>query len=106
MKELEDMSPAELDELMQNAAKAKAEAEKRHKKECKAAVQKVLAEYGYSIDELYPRLSSGGPKSKQSKGEAKFKNPETGEIWTGQGRRPKWLVEAEEAGHSREEFRV
>lgn len=102
MKELENMTPAELDELMQSAAKAKAEAEKRHRKECKAAVQKVLSEYGYTIDELYPRLGDGS----KSKGEAKFRDPETGEEWTGQGRRPSWLVDAEKAGRSREEFRV
>jgi len=105
MKNLQDMTPAELDGLIQDANKLKADAEKRQKKECKAAVEKVLSEYGYSLEDVYPRLAGGGKKPKP-KGEAKFRNPETGEEWTGQGRRPKWLVEAEKAGKSRDDFAV
>lgn len=101
MKNLEDMTPAELDSLIKDADKLKADAEKRQKKECKAAVARVLSEYGYSIDDIYPQRATA---AKKAKGEAKFRNPETGEEWAGQGRRPKWLVAAEKAGRSREEF--
>ena len=34
----------------------------------------------------------------------KYRNPETGETWSGRGRMPKWLGLAEQQGRSREEF--
>ncbi len=35
---------------------------------------------------------------------AKYRNPETGETWSGRGRMPKWLALAEGHGRSRDEF--
>lgn len=105
MKKLEEMTPAELDDLIQDANKLKSDAERRQREECKAAVEKVLSDYGYSLEDIYPRLSRVANKPKPKR-EAKFRNPQTGEEWTGLGRRPKWLVEAEQDGKSRDDFAV
>lgn len=37
---------------------------------------------------------------------AKYKNPETGATWTGRGKPPRWVVDAEDAGKSRADFLI
>lgn len=37
---------------------------------------------------------------------AKYKNPFTGETWTGRGKTPKWMVELIEQGKSKEDFLI
>ena len=37
---------------------------------------------------------------------AKYRNPETGETWSGRGQVPRWLKRAGEQGRGREEFAV
>ena len=36
----------------------------------------------------------------------KYRNPESGETWSGRGRAPRWLTSAEKAGRNRDDFRV
>lgn len=36
----------------------------------------------------------------------KYRHPETGDSWTGRGRTPRWIVEAEKAGTDRSTFAV
>lgn len=37
---------------------------------------------------------------------AKYRNPETGETWTGRGRAPRWMAEAEAAVQTRDAFEI
>lgn len=68
-----------------------------------ADIQARMREYGISLDDL-----KRGPKKGKSANPvaAKYRNPATGESWSGRGRSPKWLAEAQAKGRSREEFRV
>jgi DNA-binding protein H-NS len=55
------------------------------------------------------RANSTGEASKvrgRAKPRIKYRNPETGEAWTGLGRTAKWLAQLEAKGHKREEFAV
>lgn len=36
----------------------------------------------------------------------KYRHPDTGDTWTGRGRTPRWIVEAEKAGTDRSTFAV
>jgi DNA-binding protein H-NS len=36
----------------------------------------------------------------------KYRDPDTGATWTGRGRAPRWIVEAEAQGKSRDEFLI
>lgn len=59
--------------------------------------------------ELLLQLSNNAPPGKSSRKSAPVKyqyQPENGEplTWTGQGRPPKWIIEQEATGRSREEF--
>jgi len=52
------------------------------------------------------RGTRSAPTAPKQAREPKYRNPETGETWGGMGKRPFWIRDAEEAGHSREEFLI
>ncbi|SDX50722.1 DNA-binding protein H-NS [Allgaiera indica] len=106
MKDLEKMSADELKKLMKDAEKQLAAAEARKKADTKAAIQKILDEAGYDIGDLFSGATGGKSKKSGSKGEPRYRDPETGSTWTGRGRKPKWLLEAESAGRSVEDFAI
>lgn len=60
---------------------------------------------GLSLIELF----GGKPARKEKKKRevrAKYRNPETGETWSGMGKPKKWLQAKLDTGHSIEEFSV
>jgi len=77
-------------------------------------VQPVVQETGRgTLEELIGDSAQTGrpaPKTrKPQKGAAaapavKYRNPDTGETWSGRGRMPKWMALAVEHGRSREDF--
>ena len=90
---------AQADELLKQA-------ERLRKEEIKGVVAEIkarMAEYGITIDDL-GTPSKAGAKGKVVK--PKYRNPETGATWTGRGKPPNWLKEAEAQGKSREAFLV
>src|SRR5690606_33730864 len=57
----------------------------------------------------YPRSAAAGKKAGTSPTRAvpaKFRDPQTGNTWTGRGRAPNWIVDAEAAGKTRDEFLI
>ncbi|WP_240320292.1 MULTISPECIES: H-NS family nucleoid-associated regulatory protein [Achromobacter] len=65
------------------------------------------------VAEAFGARRSAKPKARNpNKGRArgpvaaKYRHPTTGEIWSGRGRTPRWLVAEEGAGRSREEYRL
>lgn len=57
-----------------------------------------------------PRRAVKGAKAKVAKARkpvaAKYRNPATGDAWSGRGRVPKWLAAELAKGRTREEFAV
>lgn len=68
-----------------------------------ADIQARMKEYGISIDDL-----KGSTKKGKARGAvaAKYKNPATGETWTGRGRAPKWLADEMAKGKSKDAFLI
>jgi DNA-binding protein H-NS len=115
--DLDRMSVQELTELIEAA-----EAKRRDKlEEAKAAlrteVERRAAELGVSVDDLFVQPGQQAPEERRARGRrprsdagakrtAKFRNPETGEEWSGRGRPPRWLTAKEAEGKRREEFSV
>lgn len=66
-----------------------------------AEIQARMKEYGITLADL-----KGGAKKAKSRGAvaARYRNPATGETWSGRGRAPKWLADALAKGRSRDEF--
>lgn len=61
-------------------------------------IKQLMEDYGITVDDL----SSARKKSvKKAVGTAKYRDPETGQEWTGRGRMPNWL-----AGKNKDQFLV
>ena len=67
-----------------------------------AEIQARMKEFGITLADL------GGGKKTKSRGAvaAKYRNPLTGDTWSGRGRAPKWLADELAKGRSRDEFLV
>jgi DNA-binding protein H-NS len=109
--------------LSESALKAKiAELQKNLddlNKRKKPAIDKILSimsEQGLTLADLQGAASKNAtrgrkkgaakPAAAKGKVEAKFRDGATGATWTGRGKTPRWLVDAEANGRSREEFRI
>ncbi|MHB0981801.1 MAG: H-NS histone family protein, partial [Thiobacillus sp.] len=68
-----------------------------------AEIQARMKEYGITLDDL-----KGGAKKAKARTAvaAKYRNPATGESWSGRGRAPKWLAEELAKGRSKDAFLI
>ena len=68
-----------------------------------AEIQARMKEFGITLDDL-----KGGAKKGKARAAvaAKYRNPATGESWSGRGRTPKWLAEELAKGRSKEAFLI
>lgn len=77
------------------------------KNEISAAVTKVrdlVAEFGLTAQDVFPgRTSKAGAAKTKSVGKvaAKYRDPATGQTWTGRGKAPKWIE-----GRDRAQFTI
>lgn len=105
---LKDFSIEDLDKVI-----AAAEQERQTKRDTarKALLEEVRTKaqaLGLSLSSLLEGAEEERllTKGKRAPVKAKYRNPETGETWSGRGSAPGWLRRLEEGGHSREEFAV
>ncbi|WP_373356101.1 H-NS family nucleoid-associated regulatory protein [Pseudoroseicyclus sp. CXY001] len=104
--DLNNLSRAELQKLSKDVDKALASLADREKKAALKAAELAAAEHGYSLSEL---TSGAAPKAKKtgSKSPAKYRNPSDASMtWTGKGRRPAWIREAQENGVDISKFEI
>ena len=71
-----------------------------------AQVRSLVAEYGLTAQDVFPAgrgAGKGGARSSTAgtKVAPKYRNPATGETWTGRGKAPKWIQ-----NESREKFAI
>jgi DNA-binding protein H-NS len=90
-------------EYVEQIAKLQSLAAAARQAEINGAIQKIkelMQLHGITVDDL-----SSGSRAKPTKAKgsvaAQFKNPETGDTWTGRGRAPRWLD-----GKNKEQFRI
>jgi len=68
-----------------------------------AEIQARMKEFGITLEDL----KSGSKKAKaRTAVAAKYRNPATGESWSGRGRTPKWLANELAKGRSKEAFLI
>lgn len=95
-------------ELQDQIAALQKQAEEARKQEMASVVAEIkakMAEYGISLEDL-GSVARGKGRKKAGSGVAKYRNPVTGEHWTGKGRKPGWLVQALEQGRSLDDFKI
>ncbi len=71
-----------------------------------AAIKAQMAEYGITTADLRRDQHGRAAKRTGSVPRKKYRHPETGQTWSGRGKRPAWIVAAVEAGSRIEEFLV
>ena len=65
------------------------EAIAREKADGIAKAKLIIEQYNLTASDLFSRKAGG--KSAGSKVAPKYRNPSTGETWTGRGKAPKWI---------------
>lgn len=100
---LENMSLKELKDLQEKVAIAIFEYNKRQKAEARAAAIAAARAYGFSLEEVVGKETS----KKKSKVAAKYAHPENPALtWTGRGRTPIWVTEAQNDGKSLKDLEI
>ena len=57
-----------------------------------AKVRELVAEFGLTVQDVFPgRTTKSGAAKTVSKVAAKYRDPATGQTWTGRGKAPKWI---------------
>lgn len=100
---LENMSLDELKTLSKDIDKAIKSYEARKLNEARAALEAKARELGVSLEAIIG-VSSGRKKTVAA---AKYRHPENAALtWTGRGRTPKWVVDHEAQGGSRDDLLI
>jgi DNA-binding protein H-NS len=98
----EDMSLQELKQLRKGVEKAIESYEARHLAEARAKLEAQAKELGYSLEAI-----AGVSKTGSAKRLPKYRHPDNPTLtWTGMGRKPKWFIDAIEAGMSKDDLKI
>ncbi|MEX0758907.1 MAG: H-NS histone family protein [Tistlia sp.] len=97
---LDKMSVKELNELIANAQASIAKKQKEERKTALKDARNAAAKWGFDLDDLVGGAKkSAGRKTGKRQLKPKFRHPENPDLtWSGVGRKPKWVLEAEAAG--------
>jgi DNA-binding protein H-NS len=71
-----------------------------------AKVKAVMAEYGLTLADIGSKAPAMPTRKAGSKVAAKYRNPATGDSWSGRGLQPKWLKAALGSGKTLSDFAV
>lgn len=110
--DLKSMTRKELEKHKTSVERELARTIERDKKAAVAAAQKAAREHGFDLTDVVDgkkpvKKTKMKKKSQPVAGSPKYRHPENPDVtWTGKGRQPKWIKEAEAAGRSRDEFLI
>ncbi len=97
--DLNSLSRKELEALRADVEKALSTLENRERSAALNAAKQAAEAHGFTLDQLTGVSLSKGSSKGKSKNPAKYRNPENPmQTWTGRGRKPQWIKDAEEAG--------
>jgi len=108
--------------IQKEIEKLRKQAQSLQSKRRKPVIQSIvrsMKEYDITIEEITAALGkapakvkSSAPKTKQAAAgvrksvPAKYRNPTTGDTWTGRGKAPRWVADAEASGQPRDQFLI
>lgn len=94
-------------ELLSQIEMLRQQAESQRKAEIAnvvAGIRAKMQEYDINLSDL--GFAGRGSRSKGTRVAAKYRNPSTGDTWTGRGKMPTWLQREVSAGKRREDFLI
>ena len=79
--------------IQQREALEKQIAEARQNETAKAVaqVQALIRDFDLTQQDIFPSAKARGAKRSTGKVAPKYRNPVTGDTWTGRGKPPKWI---------------
>ena len=81
--------------------------QQREREETLAKIRELIAQGGLSAADVFGKSTAGKPtKTSRSKVAAKYRDPASGQSWSGRGLQPKWLKAAIAAGKKLEDFAI
>ncbi len=83
-----------------------AEAQRQERAEAIAKIKTLMSDYGLTPSDLTARAPAATRKGGSGKVAVKYRNPATGDTWTGRGLQPKWLRAALAEGRKITDFTV
>lgn len=93
--EINNLSLKELKDLQTQVAKAIATFEDRRKREAVSKLEASARDLGFSLSDL---VDAAQPR-KRPAAAPKYANPQNADdTWSGRGRKPRWFIEAVDAG--------
>jgi DNA-binding protein H-NS len=94
------------DLLAQKAALEKqiADTQREERAEAVSQVRALMSQYGLSLADLGSKPAAAPKRSVGGKVAAKYRNPASGETWSGRGLKPNWLKAALESGRTLADF--
>jgi DNA-binding protein H-NS len=103
---LKKMTRNELEELRGKIDVALKEREKEELKAARDALVATAEQHGFSLDELLGK-STEKTVVKRAPAKPKYRNPDDASVtWSGRGRKPHWVVAAEDAGKSLDDLEI
>lgn len=106
--ELKSLSVKELKALQKRIEREITGRDQRQRKEALVAVREKARELGFTLNELVGDVSATGAGARTSApAPAKYRNPTDPDLtWSGRGRPPYWIKEAQENGIDIETLRI
>jgi DNA-binding protein H-NS len=81
-----------------------AEQQRQERADAIARVRALMDEYGLSAADIVGRASAPARKGDAKKVPPKYRDPATGQTWSGRGLQPNWLKAALEQGRKLDDF--
>lgn len=108
---LEGLDDDQLDAVIAEAHRIKAERRKAQREEFLAAIRRKADEYGVEIDEVVRALQKKGRRAtaadRRTTVAPKYRNPQNpSETWSGRGVKPKWMQALIARGGKAEDFLI
>ncbi len=97
---------AALDKQAAELEKALTDARRAERSGVIGQIKSLMAEHGLTVADLGGKAGKAPSASAGRKVAPKFKNPATGETWTGRGLQPKWIQAALATGKKLEDFTI
>jgi DNA-binding protein H-NS len=82
------------------------DARRQERNEAISKVRALMAEHGLTAADLVAKAPSARASTSGRKVAAKYRDPVSGQTWTGRGLKPKWLAAALESGKQLSDFAV
>lgn len=111
--DLKSLSLQELKSLQKKVEREIAGRDKRQRKEALSAVREKAKQLGYSLDDLVgdnagaKSAASDRPRATRAPAPAKYRSKDDPSLtWSGRGRPPRWIKEAQDNGVDLETLRI